>query len=109
MLQFLVKNIYVNDNSIQHKIVKNAPREICCLLHPIMLQVHFRWTKYNTQPTYDDKQNVDVIHFFQYLKRKMNIHCKLQDVIFVNRKGVRKVLDLKTKKTFGRTTVKSWY
>jgi hypothetical protein len=98
ILQYLVKNIYVNDNSIKHKIVKNAPRTVCCLLHPIMLQVHFRWTNYNTVPNVNDKQDINMIEFFEHLKQKMNIHCELHDIIFVNRKGVRKVLDLTTRK-----------
>jgi hypothetical protein len=71
-----------------------------------MLQVHFRWTNYNTQPTHDDKANINMINFFEDLKRIMNIHCKLKDIIFVNRKGVRKVLDLTTKKPLEETLSK---
>ena len=96
ILQFLVKNIYVNDNKINHKIVKNAPRE-CCLFHPRMLQVHFKWTKYNTPLTIQDRPNRDMINFFEYLKRKMNINCSLNEIVFVNRKYTRRLLDLTTK------------
>ena len=62
-----------------------------------MLQVHFRWTKYCTPVTIQDKPNINMIKFFEYLKQQMNIKCSLQDVIFVNRKGARKTLDLYTK------------
>ena len=97
ILQFLVKNIYVNNNHIKHAIVKNAPREVCCLFHPIMLQVHFKWTKYCTPVTIQDKPNINMIRFFEYLKQQMSINCNLKDIIFVNRKNARKVLDLATK------------
>lgn len=97
ILQYVVKNIYVNDNRINHKIVKNAPREVCCLYHPIMLQVHFKWTKYNTPLSIEDKPSKSMIKFFEYVKYKMKVINSLNDIIFVNRKGVRKTLDLITK------------
>lgn len=97
ILQYVVKNIYVNDNRINHKIVKNAPREVCCLYHPIMLQVHFKWTKYNTPLSIEDKPSQSMIKFFEYVKYKMKVINSLNDIIFVNRKGVRKTLDLITK------------
>ena len=97
ILQFFVKNIYVNNNDINHKIVKNAPREVSCLFHPILLKVHFRWTKYCTPLTIEDKPDVKSIRFFELLKHRMNITCLLKEIVFVNRKSIRRVLDLTTK------------
>ena len=99
ILQYLVKNIYVNYHKIDHDIVKNAPREIT-LYTPKMLEIHFKWYECWKPIQPNHIPNPNIIEFFERLKSKMNVTCSLNHIKFVNRKSCRKVYDLNTNVPF---------
>jgi hypothetical protein len=90
ILQYIVKNIYISDKHCNNDLLKVLPQK-CLQYTPIILQSD-QW--YNCWYDCNYTMNYKMISYFDILKFKMNIHCTLEHVKFINRKSTRQVFDI---------------